>query len=1075
MIDSIKYFKVNEELYSNDKRFNIMKSKDYFKLVSPLQLFEISEVSNTNLMINCVETESSFNTEDSIGAIIVIDSNVLKMRNLGNKSLPVEKNKSVINDECLEVYSDINGRFYHHDEDDEDYNGDYEDDFSECDNKQLYRKCNNKSKKEKIKKQMLKEEKETFKNRMGDYKKGMCNSIKNNNCSYHQKPDRHCNINNGNEKIISPNNIPTPTEDIINMANGNYINPLLISNMVDGSSSPTKVISNINSTPDKLEATTIKQSTPQSIQSTPSQISRTLSINSNIPNNYFNNKTSSNPNNKDTIEAVNIISNSTLPKKVTQDITSAIDYGDNQAIRLINNDELLQDMTIEETIPVLNTKSIKVQGTSNKNQNTINTNISSQSSLSPTSPISYYNIGQNHDTPSEPVLYTDSIPSQENVISEEERRFSHQTMNSINYPTTPINNENNNNNNNNDKNFYSNQPQNTNKRNENGTNYIKTDNNKIYSQPYSRIYYPDSDIEVMEFRQGFEPSAPLESNVNNYDISNIDNYNNSNPELSSINVSSERSTEPYNGTTTASSASPPARPPSISKSIIFGVNQFPSPPENNDELDITNVSPSQPSQSSNPSTDKRNDVVIHQYYKNDLNDQPPSYENINNQPSAPTLSELTSNNTLAALIDNNNHSIEMDTSSSSIEVPNPSNHSSSESTIIVFFIIFLSQRHPSGKHLDYSIYTITRVSTTVSGTTTITKTLIHRPVTIQEKGIAAEPTPRSITSNTNEIDDFIIESKGKANDEGSIQWIIRELTNPYLVTNYFKEGSETLKDELASASFQLRLNRIIEINDTISISDSDSYFNLETSEDKVNFAFLTNNDSKTDIDVFHFSQYFEDELKKTNVTVNYLFTSQSINIFEPKFANLNPQAARCFLEIDNWDYKYNNSRLVIKSSITSSDLVWSVKEENVINLNNSEGKIILINGVETSRGNNKRNATLSLFEDVVEFEDEGVVDVDFLVSDVQKSNYLLVDVEVLLRSNVLDIMTKEYAESVNSVVSSSTTSQYLFHQFVFIKKLFNLPLFNNRFFKIQTLFNSRHLKILSIFISFFIQLVFIYI
>jgi len=31
MIDKIKYYKVDEELYSNDKRFKILKDKDSFK------------------------------------------------------------------------------------------------------------------------------------------------------------------------------------------------------------------------------------------------------------------------------------------------------------------------------------------------------------------------------------------------------------------------------------------------------------------------------------------------------------------------------------------------------------------------------------------------------------------------------------------------------------------------------------------------------------------------------------------------------------------------------------------------------------------------------------------------------------------------------------------------------------------------------------------------------------------------------------------------------------------------------------------------------------------------------------
>jgi len=517
MIDSIKYYKVNEELYPNDKRFNIMKTKDSYKLVSPLHLFDISEVSNSNLMINCVETESSFNTEDSIGAILLVEEKAFKLSNLANSLILKEKSKNQVKEENLEKYSELNSGFYH-DEDDENYNGDYEDDFSEGDNKQAYRKSNNKSRKEKIKKQIPKEEKDMFKNRIGNCKKVMCNLIKDNNCSYHQNSSSYCKVGNINEKTVSPNSIPTPTEDIINVSNGSYVNPLLISNLVDGSVSPTKDDCYTKLTPNKLGAATVKQSTPQSIQSTPLQVNKSFSIKSNtISNDYINNNVNdiilSNPNNNiDTIKEINKISNNQLPKKLTQDITSAPITNDNRAIKLVNNNEVLREMTIEETIPVLNTKSIKVQGTSNKNQNTINTNISHQSTLSPTSPVSYFNIGQDHDTPSEPVLYTDSIPVQETIIPEGESKFDHQTMNTLNYPASPVNNNgniNNNNNsnniniNNNSKNNNFNQPKiNNNKRNETINRYVKNDNNKQYSQHYSRIYYPDSDIEVMEFRQG---------------------------------------------------------------------------------------------------------------------------------------------------------------------------------------------------------------------------------------------------------------------------------------------------------------------------------------------------------------------------------------------------------------------------------------------------------------------------------------------------------------------------------------------------------------------------------------------
>jgi len=396
------------------------------------------------------------------------------------------------------------------------------------------------------------------------------------------------------------------------------------------------------------------------------------------------------------------------------------------------------------------------------------------------------------------------------------------------------------------------------------------------------------------------------------------------------------------------------------------------------------------------------------------------------------------------------------------------------SGLTVFLIVFLSQDQAEIQHLDYSIYTITKVTTTVSGTNIITKTLVHRPLTIEETGGRSEPTPRSITSNTNEIDDFIIESDGRNTDEGLIQWTIKELTNPYLISSYFRPGSEYINNSLASATFQVSFDKIIEINDTIGINESESFYNFEVSKDKINFAFYTNNDSKTDIDIIKFSQYFENEVNKLNITFNYFFTSQAVFINEPKYALLNPQAARCLIEIENWDYKYENSKFVIKSGITSTDLVWSVKEENVINLNSSEGKIMLIDGVETARKNNERNATLSLYNDIVDFEDEGPIDVYYLIDNVKKSNYLLADIAVLLRSNILDIMTKEYEQNVNTPISSSSISRYSLPYFNFIQKIFNFNGFSHRyFFSSSSLFNFRQMKILSIFITLFIHLIII--
>ncbi|ORX43750.1 hypothetical protein BCR36DRAFT_360511 [Piromyces finnis] len=1078
LFDNIKYYKVNEELYVDDKRFNIIKDKESYNLISPSQFFEISEVSDKNLIIDCIETERSFNSEDSIGAIIVIDENALKSSNVKQFYSPVEtismKNKYLTKQESKDIFSELRNKF---NEDDESYNGDFEDDFSEYDNDQAYKKYNAKSRKEKTKKKITKENKDIIKTKMRNSEKIKCNSLKNE--SFIENKDTQFNI---NQKSLTPNDISTSTEDKIS----------------------------INNEKNKLEAiTTIQQIIPQSTQFSQIQVNNLFKNKSNtISNNYINyniNKVSSNfYYNIDTSEEKYKISSNKLSKKSTQDIT-AVAASNKQVIKLINNNELFKETTIEDNFHILNTKDIKVQGTGNKNQNrnSINTNIYDPQV---TSSVSNFNIKQNNDTPSKPILNTDSLPVEETILSENESQFIHQTMNTLNYPITSMNKYNNGNNN-----RCNNFDQSSNKKNENENQY--NNNNKIFSRPYSRVYYPNNDIEIMEFSQGLEPSAPLESQISN-DITNVKNNNNSNSDLLSV-TSTEHSNDKAIIT---SSVSPKTRPPSISKSIIFGVEQFPTPPENNNELDITVVNQTQQPQSQalRTNNNKHNSAVIHQYYKNDLNDQPPSYENINNhQPSAPNLTDFSSNNTMTALIDSNNHNVEMDVSNSSIEIPNTS-ITSSESNIkhfscfpcntldsylskklhisikririlkilfillllllsisIVLLLIFLSQPHSSSRQLDYSIYTITRTSTIISGTNTITKTLIHRPVTISEQDFSAEPTSRSITSNTNEEGDLIIESDGKGSDEGSIKWTIKELINPYLVVSYFKKGSDIRNDDLASESFKFGINRIVEINDTINVNDSESYFELKATKGDLNFEFFTINDIKTNIDIFKFSEYFGVDSNKLNVTLNYLFTTQSISTSDPDYAILNPQAARCFLEIENWNYKYDNSKLVIQSNIISADLIWSVKEENVINLNNSEGKIILIDGVKTARIDNTRNATLSLYEDIVEFEeDEGAVNVDFLVSDVQKSKYLLVDFEVLLRSYILDIMTEEYAQSVNSV-TSSTSPQYMNYQYSLKKIIFNLPLFNNRFYSIQTLFDSSHLKILSIFISFLIQLIII--
>jgi len=1078
MIGKIKYYKVNEELYSDDKRFNLMKSKDSYKLISPEQIFNITKVNDvSSLIVSFTDVENSFNTEESIGAIIVVDDESIKkiddITNIQSMTNEISGNKKLLeNENKLSSYNDFSRTFYCADDDDENYNGDYEDDLSESDNKQDFRKINMRSRKEKTKRQLIqKEEREDIKNRMGNCKMYMCCSIKDNNCPLHKKQEID-----GFKSTSKSNNIPTPTEDIINMGAKVTLNDSILNskynskNLLNRNTSPTFMNS---ISPNKIEAITIKQSTPQSIQYSPA------------PSQDINTNTNSN------------ISGTSLKNMA--------ESSDISALNRMKNDLVIKEETVEkiiqEDIPDLQTKSIKVQCTSNEKLNQNPDFLISGNSM-------------------EPVLYTDSIPIQETIITEDESRINPQTLDTSYYPRTtmtPMSNININGNRDENNSLSSN------KVNENYNTYTTINN---FTKP-SRIYYPESDIEVMEFNKNMKPSAPSEHQVHSINymenrvlnvISNISQYNHSTSELPPpmCTTASSQSTGSIHKEASTSPESRPARPPSISKSIIFGVDQFPSPPKPEDEIDITNSQVEQSSQSINS---KRGEVVVHHYYRSDLNDLPPSYENIDQQPSAPSLSAFNSNTTLLENTTNNNKN--MDNRDGSLDTPNSLDESTSISSnlkdhsnccgygcypcnyldecmaeklnipakwigiikaicvlllliisgLIVFFIVFFSQHHGHEHQLDYSIYTITKVTTTVSGTNTIAKTLVHRPLTIEEKGRLSEPTPRSITSNTNEVDDFIIESNSKNSDEGLIKWTIKELTDPYLISSYFKPGSQVLNDESASATFQINFDRIVEINDTIDINESESYFNLKVPKDKINFAFFINNDSKTNVDIIKFSQYFEDEATKLNVTLNYLFTSQLIEIQQPKYAYISPQAARCFIEIENWNYKYENSKFVLRTDITSTDLVWSVKDENVINLNSSEGKINLNNDVETSRIDNKRNATLSLYEDIVDFEDEGPIEVYLLIDNVQKSNYLLADIEVLLRSNILDIMTKEYEQNVSSPVSSSTTSQYSNNHFNFIKYLFNLTIFNNRYFSIQSLLlNLRHMKILSIFIIFLIHL-----
>eukprot|EP00833_Pecoramyces_ruminatium_P003423 jgi/Orpsp1_1/1177455/evm.model.c7180000061496.1 len=422
MIDKIKYYKVDEELYSDDKRFNIMKSKDSYKLISPEQIFNITKVNDVySLIVSFTDVENSFNTEESIGAIIVVDENINDIMNTQPLTNVIsEKEKILKNKDIFNSYNEFNHTFYH-DDDDENYNGDYEDEFSESDNKHVNRKVNIRNRKEKSKRQMQKEEKEDLKNRMSNCKKYMCNSIKDNNCHIHKKQETD-NIN----STTKLNNIPTPTEDIINM--GAIINmddsinstKYSLENLSNKNTSPTFVSS---VSPNKVEALIIKQSTPQSLQYNPTQ---SQDIN--------------------TTTYSNICANTLQNEIISSDIST---------LNEIKNDLVIKEETVEkiisEDIPDLQTKSIKVQCTSNENLN------------------------QKPD-----FLYSETI------ITENESRITPQTINTSVNPRTIVTPTN-------DVNHKEDNLLTSNTLNENYNHYTKT-------QP-SRIYYPESDIEVMEFNK----------------------------------------------------------------------------------------------------------------------------------------------------------------------------------------------------------------------------------------------------------------------------------------------------------------------------------------------------------------------------------------------------------------------------------------------------------------------------------------------------------------------------------------------------------------------------------------------
>jgi len=573
MIDKLKYYKVEEELFSDDKRFKILKDKDSCQLISPEQLFNITKVNDvSSLIVSFTDEENSFNTEESIGAIIVVDDNINNIQPL--KSRVSEKNKIIKNENMFNSFNEMNQSFYQED-DDENYNGDYEDDFSEFDNnKQSLRKYNI-NRKEKIKRQSLKEEKEGIKSRMCDCKKYLCNSIKDNNCSIHKKQD------NSFKSTITSNNIPTPTKDIINMGatitmenTVNHYNKYNPNDITNASTSPTFVSS---VSPNKVEVLMIKQSSPRSLQYTPIQnndnnikantnIITNTNTNANINDNNTNTKTNininintstdtntntntstninintnnstnrntnintnsnsnnnnisnitnintnsnSNNNNISNITNINTNSNSnnnnisnitnintnnnsstntntnnkfskTISVVTSEDISSDLSSVDISKNNLILKEETVEQI-IQENKPDLYKKSLKVQCTSNENINKTSDFLNSGNSM-------------------EPVLYTDSIPIQETIITEDESHFNPQTIDTSFYPRHTVSPKNNTNqiSNSNGSNITEDSSSTKNKQNEKITTYNKKNNG--YVQP-SRIYYPESDIEVMEFNK----------------------------------------------------------------------------------------------------------------------------------------------------------------------------------------------------------------------------------------------------------------------------------------------------------------------------------------------------------------------------------------------------------------------------------------------------------------------------------------------------------------------------------------------------------------------------------------------
>jgi len=85
MIDKIKLYKINEELYSYDKRFIEMKTKGNYKLQSPNKFFEIIEINDISQIMDTADDENSFNSENSIGAMVVIEKNINSTDDITNQ------------------------------------------------------------------------------------------------------------------------------------------------------------------------------------------------------------------------------------------------------------------------------------------------------------------------------------------------------------------------------------------------------------------------------------------------------------------------------------------------------------------------------------------------------------------------------------------------------------------------------------------------------------------------------------------------------------------------------------------------------------------------------------------------------------------------------------------------------------------------------------------------------------------------------------------------------------------------------------------------------------------------------